>query len=323
MLRDLTGRWMAVAVLCCGAMSPAFTHAVEPTANVPAVAEEPAPNRPKVPGKLNVRLRSRVETAKGSGEFITVVRDTPWDVSKTAIIICDMWDNHYCKEAAQRVSDMAPRMNEVITAARAHGVLIIHAPSGVLGPYENTPFRTRMQHARFTKPPFPLDGWCYLDPSHEPAMPVDVSKQPCDDPVVGPAVKVFSRQHAALRITGYDGISDNGTEVYNLFVQEGIENVVLMGVHTNMCVLGRSFGIRQMVRLGFHVALCRDLTDAMYDPREAPFVSHTRGTELVVEHIEAHWCPSLKSEDLTTIIPGSADPDPTVLKRVLTQTATK
>ena len=87
-----------------------------------------------------------------------------------------------------------------------------------------------------------------------------------------------------------------------------IKNVIVMGVHTNMCVLGRPFGIRQMVRLGFQVALARDLTDAMYDPRQAPYVSHTRGTELVVEHIETYWCASLTGADLTRVVRGSADP---------------
>ena len=88
-----------------------------------------------------------------------------------------------------------------------------------------------------------------------------------------------------------------------------------MGVHTNMCVLGRPFGIRQMVNVGMNVVLARDLTDAMYDPREFPYVSHTRGTELVIEHIERFWCPSILGEDLTKVIPGSADPDPEQLKR--------
>jgi hypothetical protein len=60
-----------------------------------------------------------------------------------------------------------------------------------------------------------------------------------------------------------------------------------------------------MTRLGFQVVLVRNLTDTMYDPRKRPFVSHTRGTELVVEHIEAKWCPSITSEDLTRVIPGS------------------
>ena len=91
---------------------------------------------------------------------------------------------------------------------------------------------------------------------------------------------------------------------------EALRNVVLMGVHTHYCVLGRSFGIRAMVKLGKNVVLCRDLTDAMYDPRKPPYVSHQRGTELAVEHIEKYWCPSITSSDLVTVVPGSADPVP-------------
>jgi len=139
-------------------------------------------------------------------------------------------------------------------------------------------------------------------------LPVDVSKCSCDDPVVGPYVRRYSKQHPGLDITGYDGVSDSGTEIYNFLHQEGIKNVAIMGVHTNMCVLGRSFGIRQMVKLGMNVVLVRDLTDAMYDPRQPPYVSHARGTELVVEHIERYWCPSIVSKDLTEVIPGSAGP---------------
>ena len=81
-----------------------------------------------------------------------------------------------------------------------------------------------------------------------------------------------------------------------------------MGVHTNICILNRAFGVREMKRLGFNVVVARDLTDAMYDPRTRPFVSHVRGTELVVEHIEANWCPSIVSEDLTRVIPGTDGP---------------
>ena len=85
---------------------------------------------------------------------------------------------------------------------------------------------------------------------------------------------------------GFDGVSDSGQEIYNFCRQEGIDKIVLMGVHTNICILNRGFGARQMTRLGFDVVLARDLTDSMYDPRTRPFVSHARGTELVIEHID-------------------------------------
>ena len=48
--------------------------------------------------------------------------------------------------------------------------------------------------------------------------------------------------------------------------QRGIKNVIVMGVHTNMCVLGRPFSIRQMVYQGQNVVLVRDMTDTMYNP---------------------------------------------------------
>ena len=105
-----------------------------------------------------------------------------------------------------------------------------------------------------------------------------------------------------------DGVSDSGAEIYNYFQQQGIKNVVLMGVHTNMCVLGRSFGIRQLTKLGFNVVLARDLTDTMYNPRSRPYVSHARGTELVVEHVERHWCPTISSADLMSVEDGSDGP---------------
>ena len=71
-----------------------------------------------------------------------------------------------------------------------------------------------------------------------------------------------------------------------------------MGVHTNMCVLNRSFAIKQMVRWGVNIALVRDLTDTMYNPAMPPYVSHDEGTQLVIGYIEKFWCPSVSSDDL-------------------------
>ncbi|MFO1094928.1 MAG: isochorismatase family protein [Planctomycetaceae bacterium] len=274
-------------------------------------AEDPAPiaNRPRVAGTLLLHARSR-DAQSG----LAVVQDVKWQAAETAIIICDMWDNHYCQNAAQRVGVMAPRMNEVVTTARANGVMIIHAPSGCMDEYATTPQRLRMLQAPHVDAPFELT-WCNRVENREPEIGIKVDVSPCDDPVVGPAVKVFTKQHPKIDIIGYDGVSDSGQEIWNFCRAEGIRNIVLMGVHTNMCVLGRSFGIRQMVKLGMNVALARDLTDCMYDPREPPQVSHARGTEIVIEHIERYWCPSIEGADLMQVVYGSAGPEITVKPR--------
>ena len=60
--------------------------------------------------------------------------------------------------------------------------------------------------------------------------------------------EAWKREIATLEIADEDAITDNGQETWNLLQQRGIENVILCGVHLNMCVLGRPFAIRQMVR---------------------------------------------------------------------------
>jgi nicotinamidase-related amidase len=272
------------------------------------------PNRPKVPGTLGLRSRRRVEQPPGSGKIRVSEEALRWEVPQTAVIIIDMWDTHTCLSAVQRIAVMAPRMNQVVSAARSLGVMIIHAPSSTMKYYEGTPQRQRMQQAPRVPPPFPIQP---TEPDEEELRKFPIAGG-CDDPIskkfTGPVPATtrgffpWEREHQALDIVGYDGISDSGQEIYNFCKQEGITNIALMGVHTNICILNRAFGIRVMKRLGFNVVVVRDLTDAMYDPRKRPFVSHTRGTELVVEHIEANWCPSILAEDLTRVIPGTDGP---------------
>ncbi len=259
-------------------------------------APRPLPNRPKGPGTLALRARRR----DGVGAAATE-RVLSWKAAETAIVICDMWDTHTCRLSAQRVGVMAPRMNQVVSAARSLGVMIVHSPSGTMKYYEGTPWRRRMQQAPKAQAPVPILRSCPREPEEARRFPIDDSGGGCDDPMVtkwtGPYP--WTRQHPAIDILGFDGVSESGQELYNFCRLEGITNIALMGVHTNICILNRSFGARQMTRLKFNVVLARDLTDAMYDPRKRPFVSHTRGTELVVEHIEANWCPSILGEDLT------------------------
>lgn len=267
---------------------------------------------PAVPGTLAIAWRRR---EKVGDEFRVIEETVEWKASETAIILCDMWTDLACKFAAKRVARMAPRMNEVISLARDVGVAIIHAPSGGMPHYEDTPYRARMKQARPAKPPVPIERWCYFNEKVEGEWPVvdDIKRgqsqiSGCDDPEPMPPVPTDRRQHPAIEIVGYDGISDDGQEIFNFLEQEGRNNIVLMGVHTNMCVLGRPFGIRQQKYLGKNVVLCRDLTDALYDPRDKPYVSHARGLELVIEHIEKYWCPSILGKCLTEAIPGTAGP---------------
>lgn len=218
-----------------------------------------------------------------------------WEGNKTAIIVCDMWNTTRNKIASDRVDEMAPRMNEVLTAARAKGALIVHAPSGTMDFYKDTPQRARCVNAPVVETKVPLK-WNHLDESREPPLPIDDSDNGWEGVTMkGPAPQ--TRQHPSIEIHPEDAIGDS-KDVYYLLKQRGIENVILVGVHTNMCILGRPFGIRQLTYLGLNVMLMRDMTDCLYNPEMEPKVSHFRGTELVLEHIEKFWCPTTTSTDI-------------------------
>jgi len=241
---------------------------------------------------LDLQLRSLKETKPGSDQWQVLEVRTIWAPEATAAVICDMWDKHWCKAAAARVAEMAPCMNQVIAALRARGVFIIHCPSETMKFYEGSPERKLAQSATPVSPPPPRFG-----PAHEPPLPIDDSDGGCDDDPPCTVATPWQREIPTLEIKEGDAITDNA-EAYNLMRQRGITNVIVMGVHQNLCVLGRPIAIRQMVHAGQDVVLVRDLTDNMYNSRRKPWVDHFTGNDLVTWHIEKYWCPTITSDQV-------------------------
>lgn len=251
---------------------------------------------------LKVDVRRRV-AAEGAPEEFCVACDTQaWEPAETAIIICDMWNQHWCRGATARVAELAPVMNRVISLARDRGVFIIHAPSGTVDRYENHPARRRAKDAPSAAgSPEGMRSWCQWkdEVEKQAGYPIDHSDGGCDCQPPCQQGSPWTGQVDAIEIKDSDAISDSGVEVWNLLEARGIRNVILMGVHANMCVLGRPFGLRNLANAGRNVVLMRDLTDTMYNSRQPPRVSHFTGTDLVVEHIEKYVCPTITSTVFT------------------------
>jgi nicotinamidase-related amidase/type 1 glutamine amidotransferase len=251
---------------------------------------------------LILDARSRVETADGSGKFTVVYKRLEWNPSDTAIIICDMWDKHWCEGATSRVAELAPAINKVVAKARDKGVLIIHAPSGTVDHYKDHPARKHAQNApKAANTPDGIGNWCkWIGKEEENAgYPIDHSDGGCDCRPKCKEGSPWQKQIKTIEISDEDAVSDSGVEIWNLLEHRGVKNVILMGVHTNMCVLGRPFGLRNMARFGKNVVLMRDLTDTMYNSRAKPFVSHFTGTDLIIQHVERFVCPTITSTAFT------------------------
>ncbi|HRU32761.1 MAG TPA: isochorismatase family protein [bacterium] len=237
---------------------------------------------------LKLNLRSRVRVAEDIWE--ERIDAKIFSIDKTAILLCDIWDNHWCSGAKKRVDILAPRINRVVSVARENGIQIIHSPSDTMDFYKGTVYRKRILEVPRIEP-------VELLSFYEPPLPIDDSDGGCDSGEK-PWYKAWTREHPAIEIRGNDVISDNGIEIYSFLRYLNIDTLIYIGFHTNMCILKRPFGIRNMKRYGINCILVRDLTDAMYNPDMPPYVSHEKGTELVIQHIEKYLCPTILSEDL-------------------------
>jgi len=242
---------------------------------------------------LRIELRRRLEFFTGSDVWTTVPGSQEVPAERCALIISDMWDRHWSRGATERVAAMAPHINQLAHRLRDHGAHIVHAPSETADAYARHPARVGVTELARLDPPTPVR-------LPEPALPIDDSDGGSDTGETE-ATAVWTAQHPAIDIDPSDAlIDDDHTEIYSVLGHRHITTVLLAGVHTNMCVLGRAFGIRTLV--GWHVdtVLVRDLTDAMYNPAMPPHVDHRRGTELVVEHIEKYLCPTTTSTGIHT-----------------------
>jgi nicotinamidase-related amidase/type 1 glutamine amidotransferase len=264
------------------------------------------------------------------GPYYRFQTEETWNDSETALIICDVWDSHHCVNAVRRVHEIAPRINAMAKSLRERGATIIHSPSDCMKFYEGATARERAKGTqRAANVPKDLDRWCDRIPSEELASyPVDQSDGgEDDDPVehsqwaktlasLGRNPKLpWKQQIATIQIDQeQDYVTDVGSEVWNILEDRGIKQVLICGVHTNMCVLGRPFGLRQLTQNGKRAFLVKDLTDTMYNPAQWPFVNHFSGTDLVIDHIERHVCPTVTSDTFLRAQATTAGGDPNFLK---------
>ncbi|HEX6984531.1 MAG TPA: ThuA domain-containing protein, partial [Planctomycetaceae bacterium] len=193
------------------------------------------------------------------------------------------------------------------------GGTVIHCPSDCMAHYEGHPAREAARNVpKASNLPPEIGTWCYSIPSEEKGVyPLDQSDGGEDDApetkrrwVAELAAKgrkpaaPWVKQHDAIEIRPGDFLTDKGEEVWSILEARGIDNVLMTGVHTNMCVLGRPFGLRRLASNGKNVALVRDLTDTMYNPARRPYVSHFTGNDLIVEHIEKYVCGTVTSDQV-------------------------
>jgi len=244
-----------------------------------------------------VTVQKAIEVEENGKKFVkTITEAVPVQETRKvapeqcAIVICDMWDNHWCESAAKRCDVLAKQTGPIIDAARKLGFTIVHCPSDTMEFYKDHAARKRTLELKKHTPPKSKD-------LPNIPLPIDDSDGGCDDAKPTKQYRAWKRQHEAITIDEkQDFITDQGADLWNVMQEKKLTTVFVLGVHTNMCILNRTFSIKQLRKWDVNCFLVRDLTDAMYNPKMKPMVSHEAGTNLVIAYIEQHWCPSVTSK---------------------------
>lgn len=210
------------------------------------------------------------------------------DPQHTGVVVVDMWNWHWCKTSTARVAALVPRMQKVLGAAHDLGMTIFWCPSDVADNYVGTaPYE-----AAFNAPRVPL-----------PALP-ELSCPPAPDGGGCTCGKErcqgnygWDGMHPDLVMFEGDFMPNDLETLYSLCRARGITHLIYMGVHTQVCLLGKSIGLRNLTRAGLQCILARDLTDAhgRYDPTTG--YTPDRMTAEVVEHFEKHLAPTINFAD--------------------------
>ncbi|MDR3289687.1 MAG: cysteine hydrolase [Rickettsiales bacterium] len=242
--------------------------------------------------QLSVEQLKDDENGCGYWDRSDVFKKIPTE--KTALLICDMWDKHWSNGATLRTGNLALKINDLANFLRKQNVLIIHSPSDCCKKY----YANNQARLRASQNLNNYNDNKIVWQINKKSLPIDDTDGGSDSNNKKTEIvndNVWQQQHPSIIIDDEkDIIADNGKEIRSYLKLKKIELVLFCGVHTNMCILGRNFGIYSMLERDYKTLLMEDYTDSMYNPNSPPYTSHDEGTKLVVSFIRKFVCPTAK-----------------------------
>lgn len=207
------------------------------------------------------------------------------DPSHVGVVAIDMWNYHWCKTATGRVAALVPRMNATLAGARKLGMQVFLCPTDSTDKYVGTPPRERAAVWPRRTVPWGPEINC-------PPVPGYGSGCMCGSPSCQGNYG-WDGMHPDLVIGETDLMPTDAEGLYSICHDQGITHLIIVGVHTQICVLGKPTGIRNMKRAGFECVLARDLTDALtgYVPQQN--IIPDDSTAKIVAHFEEHLAPTV------------------------------
>lgn len=200
----------------------------------------------------------------------------PLPVEQTALVLVDMWDNHFIESWLERAVQITKeQVVPVLDASRAAGLTIVHAPS--------PPVAEQFEQLKRHVPPVPNapSAWPpaeFRSRQGEYAAFRGPRAQP-------PGIPNLDRLGMSPHIDVQDGefVVATGEQLHALLAARGILHLVYAGFATNWCILNRDYGMRAMAGRGYNMILLREATAGVEFPDT---VAQGLATEMAVREVE-------------------------------------
>lgn len=240
-------------------------------------------------------VRARNKTSKGDVFF-----EKEFNLSETVVYV-DMWRSHWCTYYNDREYFFTPRINEMTQHLRSIGLPTVHISMGADAYTGGTDERKAGKEivARGALP--------VLEKYNAQAMRFHKDYIPgFVDTCVYTDQERFGRfrdNHLTKRIAvaKNDYIVQNFKESAEAFVGLGAKTVIVLGQHTNMCLMAVFLYCQQV---GLDLVIVRDLVDScwLYDYQKKHSKSHTEGNTAVNDYFDDKFGSSISSYDLLTAL---------------------
>ena len=202
-------------------------------------------------------------------------------LSQSALVLVDVWEEHYLKEPAQRADAIVEaRIVPLLAACREAGLRLIHAPAPGLA--EHHPAWVKLIDDP-SKPAASGETWPPREFKSKSGAYAAYARP--EEPREPEIVEMRSRRrmHPLVHVEDGEVVIYNGEELHRYCEREGILFLFFLGFNTNACILLRDYGTIEMSKRGYEVIILRDCGTGMESFESQDGLWQTRGAILFLE----------------------------------------
>jgi nicotinamidase-related amidase len=252
---------------------------------IPTCPGQGPDQQPGPAGVKTIHLRPRyvrlytdpgVELAEANYQYRTLDWDLP--LNEVALVCLDCWNGHYSRDTRERMEEIVrEKIAPLLAAARAKGLLVIHAPASPVA--QRHPNWVRLTQASKPQPPWPdSPAWPPAEFRQKSGRYACLARPPEPQDAERAAHTRQKRDfHPLVRPLGDEPVVLDGEELHRLCAGRKLLHLLYVGFNTNACIMLRDYGLPAMNRRGYTTILVRDGTTGMETAHTHQDLACTRG----------------------------------------------